>query len=381
MALPLTALLAFGVAVPPPAATATATSAAWRAPTTNRKVLVIGHRGASALRPEHTLAAYAKAIEDGADFIEPDLVLTRDGIPVARHENEIGGTTDVADRAEFADRRTTRDIDGGPVTGWFTEDFSLAELRTLHARERLPQLRGTAHDGRYGVPTFAEVIELAARLSRQKGRTIGVIPELKHPSHFRALGFDPEQAALKVIRRHAYTRRAPVGIQSFEIDSLKRLRGLLGTQGGNVFLVQLVGSPDARPWDRVLAGDAATTYASMLTKTGLAEIARYADVLAPPTRLVVPLDAKGGLAAPTRLVADAHAAGLDVHVWTLRPENAFLPPALRCGDDPATRCERGARREADALFAAGVDGVFADDPALAREAVDAFKGVPASRKR
>ncbi len=377
MALPLTALLAFGVAVPPPVAAASP----WRTTTTNRKALVIGHRGASALRPEHTLAAYAKAIEDGADFIEPDLVLTRDGVPIARHENEIGGTTDVADRAEFADRRTTRDIDGEPVTGWFTEDFSLAELRTLHARERLPQLRSTAHDGRYGVPTFAEVIELAARLSRQKGRTIGVIPELKHPSHFRALGFDPEQAALKVIRRHAYTRRAPVGIQSFEIDSLKRLRGLLGTQGDNVFLVQLVGAPDQRPWDRVLAGDTGTTYASMLTKTGLAGIATYADVLAPPARLVVPLDAKGGLAAPTRLVTDAHAAGLDVHVWTLRPENAFLPPALRCGDDPATRCERGARREADALLAAGVDGVFADDPALAREAVDAFIREPVSRRR
>ena len=332
--------------------------------------LVIGHRGASALRPEHTLAAYEKAIDDGADFIEPDLVMTRDGVLVARHENAIGDTTDVATHPEFAARRTTRTIDGETRTDWFVEDFSLAELATLRARERLPALRSTAFDGRYGVPTFDEIVALAERRSTGRARPIGLIPEIKHSSHQHARGLDPEQALLDAIERHAYLRHAPLGVQSFEVSNLRRLHALLETRH-NVFLVQLVGAPQEVPADRRLAGASTHTYASMLTRAGLAIVAEYAQVIAPPTRMVVPLDARGGLAAPSPLVEAAHHAGLKVHVWTLRPENRFLPPALRCGDDDAARCESGAIAEARALAAAGVDAVFADDPGLARRAFSA----------
>jgi len=367
LSFPLTALLSIGVVAQP---AVPAVPGERRAP--GGKPLVIAHRGASALRPEHTLAAYAKAIEDGADFIEPDLVITRDGVPVARHENEISGTTDVASHARFAARRTTRRIDGEEISGWFVEDFSLAELRELRARERLPALRGTEFDGRYSVPTFQEIVELAARLSRTHGRTIGLIPELKHPGYFRSIGLDPEKAALRVILRNAYARQASVGIQSFEVESLRKLRAALGQRHPNVFLVQLIGDPQRLPHDRETAGDLRHTYASMLTPTGMAAIASYAEVIAPPARLVVPVNARGALAKPTELVATAHAAGLKVHVWTLRPENAFLPAQLRCGDDPAARCEAGALTEARALLAAGVDGFFTDDPALGRRAVDAL---------
>lgn len=331
---------------------------------TARRPLVIAHRGASALLPEHTLAAYQKAIEDGADFIEPDLVMTRDGVLVARHDNALGGTTDVAAVAEFASRRATRTIDGETQTDWFVEDFTLDELRQLRARERLPDLRGTAHDGLHGVPTFAEIVDLVAHEAQQRGRAIGLIPEIKHSSHHHAAGLDPERALAEAIAGHAYLRRAPLGIQSFEVGNLRRLHALLHGHA-NVFLVQLVGSPDEAPVDRAFAGESAHTYASMLTPAGLRGVAEYARVIAPPGRAVLPLDAKGSIAAPTQLVADAHAVGLDVHVWTLRPENRFLPPALRCGDDLDARCDSGAIAEAQAFAAAGVDAVFVDDPGLA----------------
>lgn len=329
---------------------------------------VIAHRGASALLPEHTLAAYARAITDGADFVEPDLVMTRDGVLVARHENEIGETTDVAAHPEFAARRTVRSVDGAEVEGWFVEDFTLEELRRLRARERLPESRGTAHDGRYPVPTFDEIVEAVAAASERAGRTIGLVPEIKHSSHFHARGLDPEAALLASLRAHDYARRAPVGVQSFEIGNLRRLRALLDEAGlRNVFLAQLIGAPDASPHDRVLAG-APRPYLQMLSPEGLAEIAGYADVLAPHLRYVLPVDDAGALAAPTPLVAAAHAAGLAVHVWTLRPEDAFLPPALQCkGDGP--RCEAGARAEARAFAEAGVDALFGDDPGLLREAL------------
>ena len=331
--------------------------------------LVIAHRGASALRPEHTLEAYAKGIADGADFIEPDLVMTRDGVLIARHENAIGGTTDVASHAAFAARRTTREIDGEAVTDWFSEDFTLAEIRQLRARERLPQQRGTAHDDRHAVPTLAEIIALVERESIARGRTIGIIPEIKHSSHFHACGLDPEQALVAMLEAHAFARRAPFGIQSFEVGNLRRLQALLQPYA-NTFLVQLIGHPDALPADRARAGDPAHCYAAMLTPEGLREIAGYAQAIAPTARAVLPVDSDGKLGVPTRLVSDAKAAGLAVHVWTLRPENRFLPPALRCGDDPDARCEPGAVAEAQAFAAAGVDGVFADDPALARKAFD-----------
>ena len=334
-----------------------------------RKPWVIAHRGASALRPEHTLAAYAKGIADGADFVEPDLVMTRDGVLIARHENAIGGTTDVAARAAYADRRTTREIDGESVTDWFSEDFTLAEIRGLRARERLPHLRGTAHDGMHGVPTLAEIIALVERASSVRGRLIGLIPEIKHSSHFHARGLDPEQALLDTLGEHAFARRTPFGIQSFEVANLRRLHAMLRAHA-NVFLVQLIGQPHDAPFDRVLARDAPHSYAAMLSPTGLREIATYADAIAPARHAVLPVAADGALGAPTDLVANAHAAGLAVHVWTLRPENEFLPPALRGGDDPAARCETGAMAEARAFAAAGVDGVFTDDPRLACEAFE-----------
>lgn len=329
-------------------------------------VRVIAHRGASAHLPEHTLAAYARAIADGADFIEPDLVMTRDGVLVSRHENEISGTTDVAMHGEFAARRTVKSIDGVAVEGWFTEDFTLAELQTLRARERLPALRGTAHDGRYPVATFAEIVALAAG----GGRTVGLIPEIKHGTYFAGLGLPMEDALLDALAAHPYTRAAPVEIQSFEVGNLKYLDGARRRRGlANVRLLQLL-ELEGQPFDIAAAGGA-LDYAAMMTPAGLRDIARYADAIGPSTRAILPLAADGRLGAPTALVREAHAAGLEVHPYTLRPENAFLPPALREGDDPAHRAEAGSLAEMRALLAAGVDAFFTDDPALGRRAVDA----------
>lgn len=330
---------------------------------------VVAHRGASALRPEHTISAYGKAIEDGADFIEPDLVMTQDGVLVARHENEIGGTTDVAAHPGFASRKVRRSLDGHAVEGWFTEDFTLAELRTLRARERLPAMRGTAFDGQSAIPTLVEILDFAAKAAKDDGRKVGVVVEIKHSTHHHARGLDPEAALLEVLRTYPHARKVPFGVQSFEVGNLRRLRGMLDAAGlRNVFLVQLVAAPSDSPFDRASAGEA-LRYGDMLTPAGLAEIARYADVLAPPVRMVLPVDADGAIAAPTPLVAAAHGAGLAVHPWTLRPENQFLPKALRCGDDANARCDAGARREAQLLANAGVDAMFADDPGLTRDAL------------
>lgn len=330
------------------------------------RVQVIAHRGASAHLPEHTLAAYARAIADGADFIEPDLVMTRDGVLLSRHENEISGTTDVAAHPEFAARRTTKRVDGVTVEGWFTEDFTLAELKTLRARERLPVLRGTAHDGRYPLATLAEIVALAATC----GRAVGIIPEIKHGTHFRGLGLPMEDALLDALAAHAYTCTVPVEIQSFEVGNLKYLDGERKRHGmANVRLLQLLGEPPEQPFDVAAAGGV-LDYATMMTPPGLRDIAVYADAIGPSTRAVLPLTADGHLDVPTALVREAHAAGLEVHPYTLRPENAFLPPALREGDDPAHRHEAGSLAEMRALLDAGVDAFFTDDPALGRRAVD-----------
>jgi glycerophosphoryl diester phosphodiesterase len=337
------------------------------------KPWVIAHRGASALLPEHTLAAYARAIEDGADFIEPDLVMTRDAVLVARHDDELSGSTDVADRVEFASRRTAKRIDGELIEGWFCEDFTLHELSVLRAREPLPELRSLSNDGLHAIPSFDDIVELAASESHRRGRPIGVIPELKHSSWFHSQGMDPEQALVDALHRHAHLREAPFGIQSFEVGNLQRLRHSIDACP-NLFLVQLIGTDEEIPQDQTTCGNADRTYASMLYPAGLEAIRRYADVIAVRTRRVLPIDsASGGLAAPTTLVDEAHAAGLAVHVWTLRPENIYLPPAWRCGSDPAARCESGSVREMRALIDAGVDALFTDDPALGRRAVDAGK--------
>ncbi len=334
------------------------------------KAHVIAHRGASALLPEHTLAAYARAIEDGADYIEPDLVSTRDGVLGARHENEIGGTTDVAQRPEFAARKRRQVIDGETFDGWFTEDFTLAELKTLRVRERLPELRGVANDGRDDIATLDEIIVLASALAARSGRTIGLIPEIKHPGHFQRIGLPMEGHLLDALAAHAYTRAAPVVIQSFEQANLRALRARLGPSHRNIRLLQLLGAPDEQPGDALAAG-LPTRYADLLTPAGLRDIADYAEIIGPWTRTLIPVGADGALGAPTALMRDARAAGLQVWPYTFRPENHFLPPALRVGEDPRTRSEAGSVAEIRAYLALGIGGFFTDDPALGRRAVDA----------
>ncbi len=333
------------------------------APPAARKAAVYAHRGASALLPEHTLAAYAQAIADGADYIEPDLVMTRDGVLVARHENEIGSTTDVAQRPEFADRKTVKTIDGERIEGWFTEDFTLAELKTLYARERLPQLRGTAFDGQFRIATLDEIIAFLVQQAARAGRGIGLAPEIKHGSHFRSIGLPMEDALLAALRADSYTNVAPITIQSFEVGNLRYLRQRIG-RDSNIRLLQLLGEPQERP------ADAQQDYAAMMTAAGLREVAGYADGIGPYMRSVIPLDAQGRLAAPTTLVADAHAAGLMVVAYTFRPENVYLAADFRQGDDSA-RNPAGSIAEIRAYLAAGIDGFFADDPALGRQALDA----------
>jgi glycerophosphoryl diester phosphodiesterase len=319
------------------------------APMTNSKPIVIAHRGASGLRPEHTLAAYELAIEQGADFIEPDLVPTKDGVLVARHENAIHDTTDVAAHPEFAARRTTKTIDGQSVTGWFTEDFTLAELRTLRAKERLPQLRpgNASYDGQSAVPTFDEIIALA------KARGVGVYPETKHPSYFRSIGLPLEDALLASLARAGWDRvDAPVFIQSFEVANLRAL-----ARRTNVRLIQLMDA-DGAPADR-----AAPSYAAMATPEGLKAIAAYAYGIGPNKAMIRPGDG-----VPTSLVSDAHAAGLRVHPWTFRAENFFLPASLRDGIDPRRQGRLG--EEIARHLELGVDGFFTDFPldgALARD--------------
>ena len=336
-----------------------------------REVLVFGHRGASALRPEHTLASYAKAIVDGADYIEPDLCATKDGVLVARHENNIVQTTDVATRPEFAGRKTAKTVDGQRQEGWFVEDFTLAELKTLRAIERLPMLRpqNAKMDGQFDVPTWQEIIDFTAAESAARGRMVGLVPELKHSTYFAGVGLPLEDRFLATLAAHDYVRRCPLEIQSFEIANLKYLRRKLG-RPANIRLMQLVEPAAGKPADAVAAGSG-PTYADMVTPAGLAEVARYADVIAPPTRAIIPLAPDGKLARPTSLVADAHKAGLLVHIWTFRPENYFLAADFREGGDPAYRNEAGSVREIQAYLRAGIDGFFSDDPGLGKQALAA----------
>jgi glycerophosphoryl diester phosphodiesterase len=300
--------------------------------------IIIAHRGASGYRPEHTLASYELAIGMGADFIEPDLVSTKDGVLIARHENEISETTDVAGHPELADRRTVKRIDGREVAGWFSEDFTLAEIKMLRARERLP-FRDLSFDGRFEVPTFAEVLALARRKSAETGRTIGVYPETKHPTYFRSLGIPLEEPLLAGLREVAL----PVYIQSFEMGNLQELRKVT-----DLPLVQLLEAA-GQPWDFAVASDS-RTYQDLATPAGLAEIATYADGIGPDKRMIVPADPGGRLLPPTALVEDAHRAGLLVHPWTFRGDGAFL--AAEYGGDP--------EREYEQFFALGVDGLFSD---------------------
>jgi glycerophosphoryl diester phosphodiesterase len=304
-------------------------------------ITVIAHRGASGERPEHTLASYQLAIDQGADYIEPDLVMTRDRVLIARHENEISGTTDVARHPEFADRRRAQIVDGESMSGWFTEDFSLSELKSLRARERLPELRAQncQFDGDYAIPTFDEIMQLVMSANRQPGRNrpIGVYPETKHPAHFAGIGLPLELALLDTLRRYQYAEAgapagAPVFIQSFDPRNLRQLRGMT-----KLPLVQLLEHQ---------IGD-------------VAEIAGYADAIGIAKTLATP-----------EAVRAAHAVNLKVHVWTFRAENEFLPKDLQTGGGPAAHGDLDAeiRRYLDR----GIDGLFVDFPAIGVRARDAY---------
>lgn len=316
-------------------------------------MLIIAHRGSSAERPEHTLAAYERAIDQGADYIEPDLVATKDLVLVSRHENELSGTTDVASREEFEDRRRDKTIDGRLVAGWFAEDFTLAELRTLRAKERIPSLRpaNARFDGLYQVPTLADIVKLVRAKEAETGRRIGIFPELKHPSFLlQSEGIDLVDLLLREFRQLGITPADPVFIQSFEIAPLQRLRSRAPG-----FKQVLLVAPGQGPAD-----EPALRYDEMVTPSGLAEVAKYADAVGAHIAMVLNPDG-----TPTPLVADARAAGLAVHAWTIRPENEFLPAMLRTGDDPKGRgC--GDVKLAELLKAAGVAGVFTDGPLKGR---------------
>jgi glycerophosphoryl diester phosphodiesterase len=339
--------------------------------------IIIGHRGASGYVPEHTLASYFLAIQQGADFVEPDLCSTADGVLVARHENEIGATTDVEAHPEFAERRTTKVIDAVSVTGWFTEDFTLAELKTLRARERIPELRpaNARFDGQFEIPTLDEILDLvhgadvlrahAARARHEPApRRIGIYPETKHPSYFAGIGLALEAPLLASLHRHGYADRdAPIFLQSFEATNLQALSGMT-----ELPLVQLVAASGA-PFDWAAAGDS-RNYAGMVTRRGLAQVATYAAAVGVEKTLVIPRTAQGALGSPTALVGDAHEAGLLVHAWTFRAENHFLPAPLRSGADPAGCGDLMA--ELTSYLQAGVDGVFVDQPVLGVRARNAW---------
>jgi glycerophosphoryl diester phosphodiesterase len=332
------------------------TSRGKRAPATETGPVVIGHRGASGYRPEHTLASYELAIRQCADYIEPDLVSTRDGVLVARHENEISTTTDVASRPEFADRKTTKTIDGVEATGWFTEDFTLAELKTLRAIERLPDVRpaNKVYDGLFEVPTLAEVIELAQRYRSCDGNPIGIYPETKHPTYFDSVGLSLEEPLVAELAEQGYDdTSSPVFVQSFETGNLRDLDAMI-----DVPLVQLIGC-DGAPYDLESSGDP-RTYADLVTPAGLAEIATYADGIGACKDVMIPRTPEGALGEPTPVIADAHAAGLVVHGYTFRAENRYLPTNLRSGGDPNAFGDLTA--EIKAFLGAGMDGFFTDHP-------------------
>ena len=310
--------------------------------------LLIAHRGSSGERPEHTLAAYERAIDQGADYIEPDLVVTKDLQLVARHENELSGTTDVASREEFEDRRRTKNVEGQQVAGWFSEDFTLAELRTLRARERVGNIRpaSATFNGLYQVPTFEEIVKLVRAKEAETGRTIGLYPELKHPTlMLEQEGIDMVDLMVLELRKHGLDGAdAKVFVQIFEVGPLQRLNKRVDTP-----LVMLISS-EGGPYD-----EPDMRWADMLTPSGLEEIATYADGIGPWLGHV--LDPQSMTA--TSLVADAHAAGLKVHPWTLRKENGFLPAALQNEGGPSAEGKWETLWKA--AIATGADGFFTDN--------------------
>lgn len=338
--------------------------------------LVFAHRGAAALRPEETLAAYEKAIADGADFIEPDLVPTKDGVLVARHESNIAETTDVASHPEFAARKTVKVIDGKSEEGWFTEDFTLAELKTLRAKERLGAVRGESrsYDGKLEIATFDEIAALAQRSRTTSGLPVGLIPEIKHPTYFAGLGIDVPGKLIAAIKASDYLRQAPLIVQCFEPATLKRLHTELAGLV-NVSLLQLIPTSEVKQPADVVKAKRKPTFADMATPKGLADIARYAQWIGAPLRQVITLDAEEKVGPRTALLADAHRAGLKIAVFTFRPENRFLPYNFRYGENDA-RWPQGMVADVRKFLVAGIDGLFTDDPFVARVAVDGGNADP-----
>jgi glycerophosphoryl diester phosphodiesterase len=318
----------------------------------SKNSIIIAHRGASGYRPEHTLAAYELAIDLGADYIEPDLVSTQDGVLIARHENEISETTNITTFPEFAHRQTTKIIDGEVKKGWFTEDFTLAEIKKFTAKERIPQLRpqNTIYDGILEIPTLQEIIDLAKRKSREIGRNIGIYPETKHPTYFKSIGLSLEANLLAILHNNGYLgRNAPIFIQSFEVSNLKDL-----ATKTDLPLVQLI-NDYGKPYDFLVNGDN-RTYADLVTVSGLSEIAEYAQAIGVNKNMLVPRDGVGKLLSPTSLVTDAHLFNLLVHAWTFRNEDCFLPLDF-CGNPQG---------EYELFFSLGIDGVFSDYPDTAK---------------
>lgn len=325
------------------------------------KPIVIAHRGASGERPEHTRSAYELAIAQGCDFVEPDLVMSKDGVLIVRHENEIGETTDVAEHPAFASRRTYKVIDGKQIAGWFAEDFTFDELKTLRCRERLPALRpqNTRYDGQDPILAFEELIELARDGGAQRGRAVGLYVEMKHPTYFASIGLPVERALADILRAHGLDGEdAPVFVECFEPTAVKAMRDLVGSRLG-----QLIAA-DGAPFDAVVRGEA-LTYAEMTTARGLKIIAEYAHAVGPDKALI---------GVQPALIADAHTAALRVHPWTFRAENALLPSAFQRGD-PADANFDAAHGDVESelaqALARGVDGVFCDYPAIARKVIDA----------
>ncbi|AQU69613.1 glycerophosphodiester phosphodiesterase [Streptomyces niveus] len=318
---------------------------------------IVGHRGASGYRPEHTLGSYQLALDLGAHVIEQDLVPTKDGHLVCRHENDITGTTDVADHPEFAGRRTTKSVDGVSLTGWFTEDFTLAELKKLRAKERIPQSRphSTLYNGRWEIPTFEEVLRWADEEGRRRGEPVWLYVETKHPTYFRGLGLGLEERLAKLLRRYGRDRHdSPLFLQSFEPTSMQRMAKLVSTPR-----VVLFDAADTQPWDFKQSGDPRFVR-DLITPEGLKWIASFAQGVGPWVDLIIPKDKDGKLGKPTTLVRDAHAKGLILHPYTMRNENSFLPADFRIGTDPNAYGDVfGAFRT---YFEQGIDGIFTDNP-------------------
>lgn len=330
--------------------------------------VIVGHRGAPGYRPEHTLASYELAYRMGVDFVDVDLVPTKDGQLVARHEPEISGTTDVAKHPEFASRKKTLVIDGVSTTGWFTQDFTLAELKTLRAVERIPANRphNTLYNGRYQIATFQEVLDLTKRLGKELHRTLGTYPEVKHSTFFQSIGNPIEPKLVSALKRNGLDRPdAPAIIQSFEVTNLIDLHKQVRTP-----LLQLTSASGA-PADFVAKGDK-RTYADIVSASGLRDVAKYAKYLGPDKGQIIPLDAAGNLTKPSAIVADAHKVGLKVQPYTFRNENPFLPANLRSSAEPDAYGD--VFTEEAAFLKAGVDGFFADQPDTALESLHAFLG-------